>query len=227
VGAAGMAGAAGAAGVLKSVLIGAASAGLLVASYAALGPESPAPTAPEPAVTVLAPSNPEAAPTSAQPRGQPQATPPVATDVPMTPPAQPQVADPAAPRPGRVSPSPTEAAPPPEALAPAAAPPEPSAAPSAQPLTPAERANQLREESRLLGEARDALRRGDASGALQTIEEARARFGGGMLGQEREALTIEALYKSGQKGAASARAAAFLQAYPMSPHAARLQSFLQ
>jgi hypothetical protein len=149
--------------------------------------------------------------------------PPVATDVPVTPPEQPQAADPAAPR----RPFPTEAAPPPEALAPAAAPPEPSAAPSAQPLTPAERANQLREESRLLGEARDALRRGDASGALQTIEEARARFAGGMLGQEREALTIEALYKSGQKGAASARAAAFLQAYPMSPHAARLQSFLQ
>jgi outer membrane protein assembly factor BamD (BamD/ComL family) len=78
-----------------------------------------------------------------------------------------------------------------------------------------------------LSEARDALRRGDASGALQKIEEARSRFAGGMLGQEREALTIEALYKSGQKGAASARAAAFLRAYPMSPHAARLQTFLQ
>ncbi|HSO00162.1 MAG TPA: outer membrane protein assembly factor BamD, partial [Candidatus Nanopelagicales bacterium] len=91
----------------------------------------------------------------------------------------------------------------------------------------AERASRLREESRVLGEARDALRRGDAAGALQKLEEVRTRFPDGVLTQEREALAIEALYRSGSRAAASARAAAFLRAWPTSPHATRIQGFVQ
>ncbi|NUQ73461.1 MAG: outer membrane protein assembly factor BamD, partial [Polyangiaceae bacterium] len=198
--------AAGTASLIKSILVGAASAGLLLVGYAVLGPESPAPTTP--AVVEIAPS--ENAPIAAQPQAPPSAEP----EVPVAPSTQ-----------SLDSPRPNHAALPPAGIA---APSTPSAASSATaPLTPTERANKLREESLLLSEARDALRRGDASGALQRLEEARSRFAGGMLGQEREALTIEALHKSGQKSAASARAATFLRAYPLSPHAARVQTFLQ
>jgi outer membrane protein assembly factor BamD (BamD/ComL family) len=94
-------------------------------------------------------------------------------------------------------------------------------------IAAAERISRLREERAMLEEARDALRRGDAAGALQKLEQARARFPGGVLGQEREALAIEALFRGGQRAAASARGAAFLRAYPLSPHATRIQSFVQ
>ena len=83
----------------------------------------------------------------------------------------------------------------------------------------------LREENRQMSEARAAMRRGDAPGALALLEQVRARFPGGMLVQEREALAIEALARSGRRGDASARAAAFLQAYPTSMFAERVQTF--
>ena len=73
--------------------------------------------------------------------------------------------------------------------------------------------------------ARDTLRRGDAGGALALLDQVRAKFPGGMLGQEREALAIEALARSGRKGEAAARADAFVKAYPTSPLTARVQQF--
>jgi hypothetical protein len=103
----------------------------------------------------------------------------------------------------------------------------PSAPPAGAAAAAAERASRLREENRMLGEARDALRRGDAAGALARLEEVRARFPDGEMIQEREALAIDALYRTGQRAAASARAAAFLRAYPTSPHATRIQGFVQ
>ena len=99
--------------------------------------------------------------------------------------------------------------------------------PPAQPVGSVERATMLREESRQVSEARDALRRGDAPGALVQLEQIRGRFPGGLLVQEREALTIEALARSGRRSDASARAAAFLQAYPTSMLAERVQTFVQ
>jgi hypothetical protein len=84
-----------------------------------------------------------------------------------------------------------------------------------------ERIERLREEARLVREGRDALGRGDFSGALRWLGQAQAMRG--VLYQESEALTIEALARSGQRDAASTRARAFLTAYPKSPHAARLQ----
>jgi hypothetical protein len=52
------------------------------------------------------------------------------------------------------------------------------------------------------------------------VLEARSRFPRGALGQEREALTIEALARSGQSAAARRRAEAFLRQHPNSPYLA-------
>jgi hypothetical protein len=117
-----------------------------------------------------------------------------------------------------VAPAPTEVtsadpAPPPSAAA-------PHAAKSAD-----SDIDRLKQESAMLATARDALRRGDAAGALAQLEKTRAAFPGGVLVQEREALTIEALYQRGDRGAAAERAKAFLKAYPASPHATRIAAF--
>lgn len=103
-----------------------------------------------------------------------------------------------------------------EAVAPATptAPLEPKRAPTA---------SQLREESLAVLEARAALRAGNASQSLSLLEHARARFPRGALGQEREALTIEALAKTGQAATARRRAEAFLRAHPQSPYVADLR----
>jgi len=84
----------------------------------------------------------------------------------------------------------------------------------------------LGDESAAVLEIRRALRAGDASHALRLLEQARQRFPKGALGQEREALTIEALAKSGARAAASRKAEAFLRAYPKSPYASDVQSFV-
>jgi hypothetical protein len=84
----------------------------------------------------------------------------------------------------------------------------------------------LRDESSAVLEIRRTLRAGDASGALRLLEQARQRFPHGALSQEREALSIEALAKSGAADAASHKAEAFLHAHPKSPYAADVQSFI-
>jgi outer membrane protein assembly factor BamD (BamD/ComL family) len=70
------------------------------------------------------------------------------------------------------------------------------------------------------------LQQGNPSEALQLLADAAQRFPGGVLGQERELLSIEALAASGQSASARQRAAAFMQAHPDSAHAARLAPFL-
>jgi hypothetical protein len=100
--------------------------------------------------------------------------------------------------------------------------PAPSAEPSAE-TTPASR---LREESQAIVESRSALRAGDPKGALRLLELLRARYPDGALVQEREALTIEALARSGQTEAASRRAQTFLRNFPGSAHAADVRTFL-
>jgi len=77
----------------------------------------------------------------------------------------------------------------------------------------------------MMSEAYDMLHRGDAAGTLVLLDQIGARFPAGVLGQEREALSIEALYRSGRRAEASARAAAFLKANPSSTLATRVQSF--
>ncbi len=100
------------------------------------------------------------------------------------------------------------------------------AAPSAShEASPSESKSALGEESVAVLEIRRTLRAGDASGALRLLEQARQRFPHGALGQEREALSIEALAKSGSPDAAARKADAFLRAHPKSPYAADVQSF--
>lgn len=81
-------------------------------------------------------------------------------------------------------------------------------------------ASQLREESVAVLQARAALRAGDAGRSLALLEQARLRFPRGALGQEREALTIQALAQSGERASARRRAQAFLRAHPQSPYGA-------
>jgi len=97
--------------------------------------------------------------------------------------------------------------------------PRPSAVAAAA-HTETTRASQLREESAMILGARRVLRAGDPARALALLDAARTRFAEGGLVQEREALTIEALVRSGQRALATKRAEAFLRAYPKSPHGA-------
>ncbi len=140
---------------------------------------------------------------------------------------------PAAPAPVTVSPTLPQAAPNHGTVEPAQRPASAAAAPAepalngAHPDPGAERETMLQEESREMRDAREALRRGDAAGALTMLEQIRARYPGGVLSQEREALAIEALARSGRRAEASTRAAAFLKAYPTSTLAERVQVFVQ
>ena len=87
------------------------------------------------------------------------------------------------------------------------------------------RASQLQEEAALLKAAREQLRRGALAAAFATLETSRQRFSASELGQEREALTVELLYRSGQRAAAATRARAFLSRYPESPHRDQVREF--
>ncbi|HEX4334917.1 MAG TPA: hypothetical protein VH062_03325 [Polyangiaceae bacterium] len=81
----------------------------------------------------------------------------------------------------------------------------------------------LATESALLTDARASLRSGDAAGALATLRRLDARAPHGVLRQEREVLAIQALAASGDRASAARRAAAFIEAYPNSPHVPSLR----
>lgn len=104
-----------------------------------------------------------------------------------------------------------------------AAPAEPAAPLGSEAKQRAPNASQLREESMAVLAARSALRSGNAARSLALLEQARSTFPRGALGQEREALTIEALARSGQSAVARRRAEAFVRAYPRSPHVADMR----
>jgi hypothetical protein len=108
-----------------------------------------------------------------------------------------------------------------------ASPPAPEPAIDVPPRAPLEVAPDPRQESRAIAAARDALRSGQFASALATLEETRLRYPNGILGQEREALTIEALVAADRRAEAEKRAAAFLRDHPESPHAARVRAVLR
>ncbi|HKQ70905.1 MAG TPA: hypothetical protein VJT73_16275 [Polyangiaceae bacterium] len=85
-------------------------------------------------------------------------------------------------------------------------------------------ADDARQETRLVASAREALRAGHVGVASGLLEQARVRFPRGVLLQEREALAIEALVQSGQRGLAMERAQSFYRNYPQSPHVARIRA---
>lgn len=214
---AGLAGAAGA-GLIQSALIGAGSALVVIATYTVAVPDKPDPAAIAPAIsaavtaTARGPEPRRAAP-------PPGVSPPASAAIPAAPEVPPSAEPPSA------EPRALDA----RSGGGAGRPDAPRAAGGANDAPPAPAAkgdeNPLVEESRMMSEARAALRRGDGAGALAEIEKIRARFPGGGLLQEREALTIEALYKSGRKPEAISRAKAFLEAYPNSLHAPGVQAF--
>jgi hypothetical protein len=108
---------------------------------------------------------------------------------------------------------------------PAAQPAEAAVSAGGATVTEATRASRLAEEARAVLDARNALRAGNPSSALGILDDARARFPDGALGQEREALTIDALARAGRKQAASARARAFLARFPNSPLASNVRQY--
>ena len=102
--------------------------------------------------------------------------------------------------------------------------------PAAAPRSPSSgvrkaQGSRLAAEGGVVLEARRDLREGRPEDALRLLDAARTEFAAGALVQEREALAIEALSRSGRREAARARAAAFLRAYPGSPHAASVKTF--
>lgn len=82
----------------------------------------------------------------------------------------------------------------------------------------------LADEVSSLREAREALAAGQTQRAFAALDAYVQRFPGGHLGLEAEELRIEALSRSGNTAAASARARTFLAAHPTSPYAPRLRA---
>lgn len=79
-------------------------------------------------------------------------------------------------------------------------------------------------ELRVLREARDDLRAGRPASAYHRLDDFERERGGGMLAQERSALSAIALCRSQPGPDAQARAAGFLRRSPESPLAARVRS---
>ena len=107
----------------------------------------------------------------------------------------------------------------PAPAAPAAAPAVPvasSSTPAAAPVPgpSSVRASQLSAERVLLDEARAALAQGEPARALEKLERHRRTFPAPLLGEERDAMTVQALVKVGRGDEARARAEAFRRRYP-------------
>jgi TolA-binding protein len=84
----------------------------------------------------------------------------------------------------------------------------------------------LGEQVSAIDRARRTLGDGDAAGALRELDDYESRFPRGALGEEAEALRVEALLAEGDRAAAAKVGARFLAAHPASPHAARVRALL-
>lgn len=84
----------------------------------------------------------------------------------------------------------------------------------------------LHDEVRCLDEARAKLARGDASGALVSLDKHDREFPRGLLGAEADMLRVEALVKAGRGDEARARGERLLAREPNGPHAKRLRTLL-
>jgi hypothetical protein len=82
----------------------------------------------------------------------------------------------------------------------------------------------LEDEAALLAEVQGALRSGNASVALGKLESYDRRFPAGMLRAEADAAKVFALCSAGRVDKARAAAARFVQRYPSSPAAPRVQA---
>ena len=88
--------------------------------------------------------------------------------------------------------------------------------PPSRATPPTESEADLSIERRLLDEARFALMRGEPSDALTPLEQHGRRFPHGKLGEEREALAVQALARAGRADEARRRGAAFRARFPSS-----------
>ena len=84
----------------------------------------------------------------------------------------------------------------------------------------------LAREAALLRRARSELQGGDLPAALATLELSQRDVPRPQLLQEREALLIEALFRSGRRPEATRRARDYLVRFPDSPHAGRVGALL-
>lgn len=133
------------------------------------------------------------------------------------------------------APPPVVAARAPVAAPPPVAPPAPlqEAAPSSPVVEPAPpvakqakpaAAPRLQDEAALLAEVQGALRKGQGGLALSKLESYDRRFPTGMLRAEADAARVFALCSAGRVDKARAFAERFVQRYPSSPAAARVQT---
>lgn len=179
------------------VLSAALVGGATIATRPSSKLESPA-AAPATSATSAAPATSNAAFVAASPQGDrsPEGTP-----------AEPPVVLAASPAPP--APSPTETSPKKAAAGPKPASPDP-----------------LHDEVVRLDEARAKLARGDAAGALVSLDQHDREFPRGLLGAEAEVLRVEALVKAGRRDEARARGERLLAREPNGPHAKRLRTLL-
>jgi hypothetical protein len=157
------------------------------------------------------------------PKHAPQSTshtrPPVTTTSPLPAPAPaperpaPPTSEPAVP--STSSPRVAPLSPPSPPVPPAEAP--PTALPTSLPST-------LEEETRLLHEADDAMRSGDAQRALRVLDTSAARYPNSSLAPERAAERVFALCMAGQKDEAREAAAKFLGVQSVGPLANRVRA---
>jgi len=85
----------------------------------------------------------------------------------------------------------------------------------------------LEGERRLILAARAALTQGEPALAVESLTEHRRRFAGGLLGEERELLWIQALLALGRRDAATRRADRFRRAHSGSIHLPVLDALLE
>jgi hypothetical protein len=143
---------------------------------------------------------------------------PPASKTPASAPVAPFAPPPPAPLPTSVA---NEAPPPPEPELPKATPPSRPE----RPRPAASNALAVDHEVAVLDRARNDLRAGKSSSALDALDEHSRRFPDGVLAHEAQVLRMEALAKDDPK-AAAALARAFLSKHPESPHAKRVRGLL-
>jgi TolA-binding protein len=82
----------------------------------------------------------------------------------------------------------------------------------------------IREEIRMLDQARSAVKGGESSEALRLLSKYEQRFPHGQFRQEVQVLRMEALKQSGESERAAALAKKFLAEHPKSPHVERVEN---
>ncbi len=118
-------------------------------------------------------------------------------------------------RPTTSTPVPVVAPPLPQATVRTTLPASAAPAPAPRPRTvPPARDTDLDAERAIVGEARSALARGDAAGALAAVSRHERQFARGRLAEERESLAVGALARAGRGEEARARAERFRAGWP-------------